>query len=299
MDLRVLRYFLTVAQEESIVAAAEALHMTQPTLSRQLKELEEELGAQLFVRGNKAQKLALTDKGQLLRNRAEDLLSLAAKTKQEFLQEEQSVSGTVQIGGGETEGMRMVAQAAKRLREKHSAVSFALYSGNAEDVKERLDKGLLDFGLFIQPTNLQKYAVLRLPVTDRWGLLVRSDSPLAARSQLSAQDLAGIPLLVSSQRTVLHNLQQWLKLREEQLHIVGRYNLLFNAALLVEEGVGCAVCLDKLLIGEHRGLRFVPLLPQLDMGIDLAWRQYHPLSKAAAAFLAEMRSLCVDFEGNN
>ena len=292
MDLRVLRYFLTVAQEESIVAAAEALRITQPTLSRQLKELEEELGAQLFVRGNKAQKLTLTDKGQLLRNRAEDLLNLAAKTQQEIRQEEQSLSGTVQIGGGESEGMRLAARAARRLREKHPAVSFNLYSGNAEDVKERLDKGLLDFGLFIQPTNLQKYASLRLPVTDRWGLLVRRDSPLAERKHLTAQDLPGVPLLVSGQRSVLDNLRQWLQLREKQLQIVGTYNLLFNAALLVEEGVGCALCLDKLLPARHEKLRFVPLLPDVKMALDLAWRQYQPLSKTARAFLAELRVLC-------
>lgn len=296
MELRVLRYFLTVVREGGIVAAAEALHLTQPTLSRQLKELEEEVGAQLFVRGNKAQKLALTDKGQLLRNRAEDLLALADKAWQELQEDESAVSGTVQIGCGESDGMRLVAQAARRLRRAHPNVTFALYSGNAENVKKQLDKGLLDFGLFIQPTNLQKYATLRLPDTDRWGLLVRSDSPLAARSCLTTQDLRQLPLLVSNQGTVLHNLQQWFQLRPEELHVVGTYNLLFNAALLVEEGLGCAVCLDKLLLSASDKLRFIPLEPQIAMSIDLAWRQYQPLSKAALAFLTELRAICAEVE---
>lgn len=292
MELRVLRYFLTAVREGGVAAAAEALHLTQPTLSRQLKELEEELGAQLFVRGNKAQKLTLTDKGQLLRNRAEDLLALADKTRREMQEDESEISGTVQIGCGESDGMRLLAQAAQRLHLEHPKVKIDLYSGNAENVKERLDKGLLDFGLFIQPTNLQKYETLRLPVTDRWGLLVRCDSPLAKRENLTAQDLQGVSLLVSSQETVLHNLQQWFQLQPDKLRIVGRYNLLFNAALLVEEGLGYAVCLDKLLVGVSDKLRFVPLSPQIAMGIDLAWRRYQPLSKAAAAFLKEMRALC-------
>lgn len=292
MELRVLRYFLTVVREGGLVAAAETLHLTQPTLSRQLKELEEEVGAQLFIRGNKTQKIVLTDKGQLLRNRAEDLLALADKAWQELQEDESEISGTVQIGCGESDGMRLLAQAAQRLRLKYPDIKVDLYSGNAENVKERLDKGLLDFGLFIQPTNLQKYETLRLPVTDRWGLLVRRDSILAKRKNLTAQDLQGLPLLVSSQETVLHNLQQWFQLQPDKLHIVGTYNLLFNAALLVEEGFGCAVCLDKLLVGVSDKLCFVPLSPQVEMGIDLAWRRYQPLSKAAAAFLKETRALC-------
>ncbi|MDO4921416.1 MAG: LysR family transcriptional regulator [Phascolarctobacterium sp.] len=292
MELRVLRYFLTVVREGGIVAAAETLHLTQPTLSRQLKELEEEVGAQLFIRGNKTQKIVLTDKGQLLRNRAEDLLALADKAWQELQEDESEISGTVQIGCGESDGMRLLAQAAQRLRLKYPDIKVDLYSGNAENVKERLDKGLLDFGLFIQPTNLQKYETLRLPVTDRWGVLVRRDSILAKRENLTAQDLQGLPLLVSSQETVLHNLQQWFQLQPDKLRIVGTYNLLFNAALLVEEGFGCAVCLDKLLVGVSDKLRFVPLSPQVEMDIDLAWRRYQPLSKAAAAFLKETRALC-------
>lgn len=162
-----MRYFLTVVQEEGIVAAANALHLTQPTLSRKLKDLEQELGTQLFVRGNKAQRLALTDKGQLLRKRAEDLLLLADKTKQEIQQDDRLLNGTVHIGSGESEGMRLLAQAAKELQNKYPLVSFNIFSGNAEDIKERLDKELLDFGLFIEPTNLQKYATLRLPYVDR------------------------------------------------------------------------------------------------------------------------------------
>lgn len=295
MDLRVLRYFLTVVQEEGIVAAANALHMTQPTLSRQLKDLEQELGTQLFVRGNKAQRLVLTDKGQLLRKRAEDLLLLADKTKQEIQQDAQLLNGTVHIGGGESQGMRLIARAAKQLKDKYPLVSFNIFSGNAEDVKERLDKGLLDFGLFIEPTNLQKYAALRLPYIDHWGLLVRRNSPLARKQSLEAKELLKIPLLVSYQQSVIHNFQQWFKLPIEELNIVSTYNLLFNAALMVEEGVGNAVCLDKLAaVSDNSKLCFIPLVPQLPIHLDLAWRQYQPLSKEASAFLREVEALCAE-----
>lgn len=293
MDLRVLRYFLTVVQEEGIIAAANALHMTQPTLSRQLKDLEQELGTQLFVRGHKSQKLILTDKGQLLRKRAEDLLLLADKTKMEIQQDEQLLNGAVHIGGGESEGMRLLAKAAKNLQRKYPLVRFYIYSGNAEDVKERLDKGLLDFGLFIEPTSLQKYATLKLPYTDSWGLLVRRDSLLAAKESITVEDLFDVPLLVSSQKTTLRNLQQSFAWPVEKLNIIGKYNLIFNAALLVEEGLGCALCLDKLVAtSENSSLKFIPLTPRLEMKLDLAWRQFQPLSREAAAFLQEVELLC-------
>lgn len=293
MDLRVLRYFLTVVQEEGIVAAANALHMTQPTLSRQLKDLEQELGTQLFVRGHKSQKLILTDKGQLLRKRAEDLLLLADKTKMEIQQDEQFLNGTVHIGGGESEGMRFIAKAAKNLQRKYPMISFNIFSGNAEDVKERLDKGLLDFGLFIEPTNLQKYGTLKLPYKDIWGLLVRRDSLLALKDCIKVDDLFDVPLLVSSQQMVLQSLQESFALPAEKLNITGKYNLIFNAALLVEEGLGCALCLDKLVgTSENSNLKFIPLTPRMEMHLDLAWRQFQPLSREAAVFLQEVELLC-------
>lgn len=293
MELRVLRYFLTVVREESIVDAANVLHLTQPTLSRQLRDLEKEFGAKLFIRGNKSKKLSLTDKGILLRQRAEELIELADKTAQEMFSHDSSISGTIIIGGGESDAMRLVAKTANRLKGQHPDLHYQLFSGNAEDVKERLDKGLLDFGVFIEPTDLQKYECLRLPVVDSWGLLVRKDSPLAEKSTISPEELLNTPLLVSRQHNVAKSFEAWSGVAETQLNIVATYNLIFNAALMVEEGFGNALCLDKLInTSGNCQLRFISMEPKMDVHLDLAWKKYQVLSKAAEVFLEMIRKVC-------
>lgn len=293
MELRVLRYFLTVVQEESIVGAADVLHLTQPTLSRQLRDLEKELGATLFIRGNKAQKLVLTDKGMLLRRRAEELLELADKTEQDMMFSDTVVSGNVIIGGGESDAMRLIAKTANRLKGKYPDIHYQLFSGNAEDVKERLDKGLLDFGVFIEPTDLQKYEYLRLPVVDSWGLLLRKDSPFAKKSTISPEDLLGIPLIVSRQQQVAHFIERWSGIAQTQLHVVATYNLIYNAALMVEEGFGHALCLDKLVnTSDNSKLKFIPIEPRMEVHLDLAWKKYQVLSRAAEVFLEMICKLC-------
>lgn len=293
MELRVLRYFLTVVREESIVDAANVLHLTQPTLSRQLRDLEKEFGAKLFIRGNKSKKLSLTDKGILLRQRAEELIELADKTAQEMFSHDSSISGTIIIGGGESDAMRLVAKTANRLKGQHPDLHYQLFSGNAEDVKERLDKGLLDFGVFIEPTDLQKYECLRLPVVDSWGLLVRKDSPLAEKSTISPEELLNTPLLVSRQHNVAKSFEAWSGIAETQLNIVATYNLIFNAALMVEEGFGNALCLDKLInTSGNCQLRFISMEPKMDVHLDLAWKKYQVLSKAAEVFLEMIRKVC-------
>lgn len=180
MEIRVLRYFLAIAREKSISGAAEYLNVTQPTLSRQLMELEEELGARLFLRGKRNRSLSLTEEGLLLRRRAEEIVALADKTEAEFHARDGFVAGDIYIGGGETDAMRLVARAARELQQKYPQIRYHLYSGNADDVSERLDKGLLDFGVLIQPVDIGKYDSLRLPALDTWGLLMRRDSLLAA-----------------------------------------------------------------------------------------------------------------------
>ncbi|MCC8089919.1 MAG: LysR family transcriptional regulator [Oscillospiraceae bacterium] len=292
MDLRVLRYFLTVVREESISGAAEALHLTQPTLSRQLKELEAEFGAQLFIRGNRAQKLSLTEKGMLLRRRAEELIELADRTQAEMLLQDTEVGGDLNIGGGESAGMRTVARAASDLHAQYPNIRFHLYSGNAEDVKERLERGLLDFGVFIGPASLEPYHTLRLPDADAWGLLVREDSPFAARSSIRPAELQGVPLITSRQEHAIRSLVEWTGIAPEKLNVVATYNLLFNASLLVEAGMGVALCLGGILNTVGTALRFVPLDRSNVLHLSLAWKKYQTLSKPAELFLAGLRALC-------
>ena len=292
MDLRVLRYFLAVVREENITAAAESLHMTQPTLSRQLMNLEEELGTKLLIRGGRNQKITLTEKGMLLRRRAQELVELADKTQLEIVSDEANISGEIMIGGGESDAMRLIAKAAASLKDTYPDIHYQLYSGNAEDVKERLDKGLLDFGVFIEPSDLRKYECLRLPAADTWGLLVRRDHPLAAQTSFSPDDLDGLPLIVSRQQMVDRSFAIWYG-GQPNLNIVGSYNLLFNAALMVEEGFACALCLDKLAnTSLESNLCFLPAEPSVQAHLDLAWKKYQVFSKAAEVFLNRMKQIC-------
>lgn len=271
MELRVLRYFLAVVREETISGAAEAMHVTQPTLSRQMMELEEELGKTLFVRGKR--KISLTEEGMLLRKRAREIVALVEKTEAEFSAPGECLSGDVHIGGGETDAMRLIARAAHKLQRVHPRVAFHIFSGNAEDVMERIDRGLVDFGIFIEPVDLSKYDFVRLPVKDIWGLLMRKNCPLAAREAIQPNDLLGLPLLVSRQAMVKNEISGWMGDRHSQLHIVATYNLLYNASLMVEEGMGYALCLDKIVRTPDEGpLCFRPLKPKIEVGLSVAWK---------------------------
>lgn len=296
MELRVLRYFLAVTREQTISGAAQYLHVSQPSLSRQLMDLEKELGQQLFVRGNR--RITLTEAGELLRRRADELVLLADKTEAELRSMQEVVSGDVYIGGGETEAMRLIARAARDLQAAHPHICYHLYSGNADDVTERLDKGLLDFGLLIEPFDKQKYDFIRLPVSDRWGVLMRRDSPLAERQTICPADLRDLPLIISRQSMVLHALSDWFDRPIEELHVAATYNLLFNASLMVEEGVGYALCLDHLVhTGPDSALCFRPLSPTQQAGIGIVWKKYQVFSKAAAKFLEHVQSLHAVHDG--
>ncbi len=289
MELRVLRYFLAVAREESISRAAEFLHITQPTLSRQMMELEEELGAKLFERGQKNRHLVLTDAGMLLRRRAEELVELADKTTAELHNHSENISGDITIGGGETGAMRLLARTARELQDQYPLLRYHIFSGNAEEVMERLDKGLIDFGLLIGTANIEKYDHLQLPATDSWGLLMRRDSPLAGQAAISPQHLDGLPLLVSRQALLRNELSGWYGRDFARLNIVGTYNLIYNAALMVEEGFGYALTLDKLVnTGGESCLCFRPLQPRLEARLVLVWKKFQPLSPATSLFLAQL-----------
>ena len=284
MEIRVLQYFLTIAREQSISGAAEFLHITQPTLSRQMKELEEELGKQLFIRGNR--KITLTDDGMLLRKRAEEIIQLVDKTESEMRADDTEFSGDIYIGGGESEGMRIIARAINRAQTEHPLLKFHLFSGNAEDVTDRLDNGLLDFGVLVEPTNMTKYDFIKLPTKNVWGVLMRKDSPLADLESIAPKDLRGKPVIFSNQLLVKNELAGWLGGNERSLNIVTTYNLLYNASLLVEENSHYALCLDGIIhTGEGSDLCFRPLEPRLEVGLHFVWKKYQVFSQASDYFL--------------
>lgn len=283
MELRVLQYFLAVAREQNISAAAQSLHLTQPTLSRQLKELEEELGKQLMVRGSR--KITLTEDGMLLRKRAEEILELVDRTEKEVMQSDEAISGDIYIGTGETDGVRQLARAATRLQKHYPAIRFHIASGDAADVCERLDKGLLDFGVLLGDIDKTKYHYIELPMKDIWGVLMRRDSPLARQESVSPRDLWDKPLILSRQVNNKSGLYRWLQREPSQLHAAATYNLIYNASLMVEEGMGYAFGLDKLVNTTGSALCFRPLKPKLEAEMYLVWKKSRIFSKAAELFL--------------
>lgn len=284
MELRVLRYFLAVAREQNITAAAETLHVTQPTLSKQLMELEKELGRTLFIRGNR--KITLTEDGMFLRKRAQEITELVDKTEAAFTADSETIVGEIFIGSGETEAIRYIAKSLSRLQALHPGVTFNLYSGNGEDVSERLDKGLLDFGLFVGMTDLKKYDYLTLPYYHRWGLIMRKDDSLAKEESITPDMLPGLPLLCSRQALIQNELSGWLGIAFEELNIIGTYNLIYNAAVMVEEGLGYAVCIDKLAnTSEESPLCFRPFEPAMEVDMFIAWKKYQIFSAAAKKLL--------------
>lgn len=289
MELRTLKYFLTVAKEENISKAANVLHLTQPTLSRQLMDLENELGIKLFIRGNR--KVQLTDEGKLLWKRAEEIMTLVDKTEQELNHSDTIINGDIYIGGGETDAIRLIAKTAQHLQRKYPNIKYHIFSGNADDVTERLDKGLLDFGILIEPTDLTKYEHLQIPTTDTWGLLMRKDSNLASKQTITPKDLKHIPLIISRQSLVDEAISNWLEESSKNLNIIATYNLIFNASLMVEEGMGYALCLDKLVntTGDCE-LCFKPLSPPLESKLSIVWKKNQVLSKASQKFLQALKN---------
>ncbi|MFZ7822136.1 LysR family transcriptional regulator [Priestia sp. 40] len=292
MEIRVLRYFLTVAREGNITKAANVLHVTQPTLSRQLKDLEQELDKKLFIRSSHS--IILTDEGMLLRNRAEEIVNMVDKLEAEFSSMEETIGGDVYIGGGETEAMKHIARVAKDVQLRYPNIRYHLYSGNEEDITERLDKGLLDFGILIQPADISKYNYLNMPAKDVWGVVMRKDSPLALKESIQAADLLNVPLICSRQamkQTFSKNeFADWFGEDFHKLNIVTTYNLAYNAAIMVEEGVGYAITLDKIVnTSTNSNLCFRPLQPRLESGLNIVWKKHHVLSAAADAFLKELQ----------
>ena len=288
MELRVLRYFLTVAREGSITRAANSLHLTQPTLSRQLQDLEKELKHQLLIRGK--YKVTLTQEGMMLRKRAEEIISMVDKTEAEFNSINDIVGGDIYIGSGETDSMKYIAEVMKGIQQEYPDIKFHIYSGNAEDVTEKLDKGLLDFGLLIQPIDLSKYDNISLPQKDLWGVIMPEDCALAKKDEVTLDDLVSIPIIASRQMSEKYSAQSgfldWFGKEFKNLRISATYNLVYNAAIMVKAGIGYAVTLDKLVdTSGSNGICFRPLSPKLESGLDIVWKKYQVFSPAAKLFL--------------
>lgn len=285
MEIRVLRYFLAVAQEGSVTRAARALHLTQPTLSRQIRELEEELGQTLFSRGGR--ELSLTREGLLLRQRAEEIVGLAEITEREFRSlGEKTVSGDLSLGCGESKALSFVTDALKVLQDEHPLIIPHFFSGNGEIVMDRLDKGLLDFAVLISAENTERYYSLPLPNHDTWGLLMDKDDPMAQKKAITAEDLLDIPLILSSQSLSRDELSGWLGFPMSRLHIAATYTLLFNGSLMVRSGLGYALCFDHIApSGKDSPFAFRPLTSPL----SLVWKKHQILSAPAEAFLAKIR----------
>ncbi|MEI3102005.1 MAG: LysR family transcriptional regulator [Oscillospiraceae bacterium] len=293
MELRVLQYFLAVAREQNISSAAESLHLSQPTLSTQLKTLEQELGKQLLIRKTKgSRKVLLTEEGMLLRKRAEEILELVRMTESEISLSNEVVAGDVYIGTGESDMIRIFAKAAKNIQKKHPDIHYHILSGNAAFVQDYLDRGLIDFGVVYSPVDPNVYSCVKVPVRDTWGVLMRKDSPLAEKDSIQPQDLQNEPLIISAQKTDAWPMSDWFGQDMSKLNVVATYNLVFNASLLVEEGLGYAVCFDKLInVSGNSSLCFRPLSPKMEAQASIIWKRYQVFSKAADCFLRELEDV--------
>ena len=293
MELRVLQYFLAVAREQNISSAAESLHLSQPTLSTQLKALEQELGKQLLIRGTKgSRKVLLTEEGMILRKRAEEILDLVGMTEREIALSDETIAGDIYIGTGESDMIRIFAKAAKNIHKKHPDIHYHILSGNAAFVQDYLDRGLIDFGVVYSPVDPNVYSCVKVPVRDTWGVLMRKDSPLAEKDSIQPQDLQDEPLIISAQKTDAWPMSDWFGQDMSRLNVVATYNLVFNASLLVEEGLGYAVCFDKLInVSGNSSLCFRPLSPKMEAQASIIWKRYQVFSKAADCFLRELEDV--------
>ena len=288
IEIRLLQYFLAIAGEQSITRAAEYLHVTQPTLSKQMMELEASLGKQLLIRGKK--KITLTEDGAYLRSRAQEILALMEKTESAFRDGESVINGDVYIGCGEHRSTYPIMQLIKTIREEHPDIRFHFFSGNADAISERLDKGLLDAGFLLEPEIDPRYDYQMLPFRETWGILARKDSPFAGRGSVTFKELSGLPLIMPSQTSNSKEISSYFSDTLTSLNPVATYNLIYNAGLMVEAGMGYALCIDDLINteGDHP-LVFVPISPKFESNVFLFTKKYQVFSKAAKLFLDRLR----------
>ena len=287
IEIRLLQYFLAIAEEQSITRAAGYLHVSQPTLSKQMMELEERLGKQLLVRGKR--KVTLTEDGVYLRSRAQEILSLMEKTESAFRESEEVISGDVYIGCGEHRTSYPIMRLIKTIQEEHPDIHFHFFSGNADAISERLDKGLLDMGFLLDPEIDPRYDYQMLPFRETWGVLVRKDSAFASRDSITFPELSELPLIMPSQVSNSKKITTYFADTLPSLNVVATYNLIYNAGLMVEAGIGYALCIDDLINteGDHP-LTFVPVRPELQSNVYLFTKKYQAFSKATKLFLERL-----------
>lgn len=291
MELRTLKYFLEIAREENMTRASESLHVSQPSLSKEMKALEEELGKKLFIR--KSGGLVLTDEGMLLRKRAEDIIEMADRTVAEFSSLDEISGGDIYIGCAESYLIKYLARAVKGFTEKYPLLRYHLSSGNTEQVAEKLDRGLLDLAFIVEPPDLSKYNYLEVPDADVWGVIMRQDSPLAEKEKIRAEDLYGLPLICSRQAMRV-DIPRWCGENAEKLNFSGTLNLCYNGTVFVREGLGYMLTFDKLSdTSEESGLCFRPLEPVLETKMYIIWKKYQVFSPIAELFVKE---LCEKFK---
>lgn len=288
IETRLLQYFLAVAEEQSITRAADYLHITQPTLSKQMMDLEDQLGKQLFIRGRK--KITLTEDGAYLRGRAQEIISLMEKTESDFCENEYSISGDIYMGCGEYRSSIAIIDIIKDIQDNYPEIHFHIFSGNADAVMEGLDKGLLDAGILLDPKISPKYDYHKFPLSETWGILMPKNSPLAQKENLSIKDLSDIPLILPSQSSNSRRFDALFSEYEVKPHTVATYNLIFNAGLMVEAGMGYALCIGGLInMDENHPLTFRPFVPALTSHVYLFTKKYQVFSKAAKLFLSRLK----------
>lgn len=281
MELRVLNYFLAVAREENFTKAAYQLHVTQPTLSRQIADLEQELGVKLFVRSN--HNIILTEDGMILKRRAQEILSLADKTKRDFMQKEEALSGTISIGSGEFRSTEYLAKIIAEFRKKYPNVKYEIYSGNASNIRDYIERGFLDIGLMSEPVDMRKYTFVNMPVKEQWGVFVPKDSELYEKESIRPKDLAGMSVITATGDFNQSQIGKWLGEYREQVEIAATGNLLYNEAMLAKENIGLILGIN--LNCTYDNLRFIPLYPALEGSTVLAWKKEQIFSTTTSSFI--------------
>ena len=281
MELRVLHYFLAVAREENFTKAANMLHVTQPTLSRQIADLEQELGVKLFVRSN--HNIILTEDGMILKRRAQEILSLADKTKRDFLQKDEALSGTISIGSGEFRSTEYLAKIIAEFRRKYPNVNYEIYSGNANNIRDYIERGFLDIGLMSEQVDMRKYNFVNMPVKEQWGVFVPSGSELSEREYVRPEDLAGMSVVTATGDFNQSRIGKWLGDYKERVNIAATANLPYNEAVLAKENIGVMLSIN--LNCTYNALRFIPLQPVLELSTVLGWKKEQIFSATTSAFI--------------
>lgn len=295
MELRVLSYFLAVVREENITRAAEFLHLTQPTLSRQLMQLEDELGVKLFTRSN--HKIVLTEEGMLLKRRAQEMVALAEKTKRDFSRKETELEGELVIGSGEFAVNIRMAEVIRRFHENYPRITFRIESGNADFIKESIERGLFDFGIMAEPVDIQKYEFLSLPGKEQWGIWTREDSTLASCETVTPKDLDNVPLIIASRELLKSQLEGWFRTGGGRMKVAASCNLMYNGVMLARSGIG--VMLGIRLPCRYEDMKFVPLSPEFEKRTMIAWKKNQVMSRAAAVFLDFVQQCLAGMSSDN